>query len=112
MAGLRPATAQLVPSSEKFHIVLGHAPDFALGSVPADLLVAGHTHGGQVQLPFIGPLVTLSHVPRAWAAGGLTRLDDDRFLVVSRGIGMERDLAPRLRFLCQPQLVVIDLKPA
>jgi uncharacterized protein len=104
--------APLIPSTDDFHIVLAHAPDFALGYVPADLLVAGHTHGGQVQLPFVGPLITFSHVPRAWAAGGLTALDGDRALIVSRGVGMERGTAPRLRFLCPPQLVVIDLKPA
>jgi hypothetical protein len=101
----------VVPEREGFHIVLGHSPDFALGSIGADLLLAGHTHGGQVRLPFVGPLLTLSRVPRAWAAG-MTRLDERRSLVVSRGVGMERGPAPRLRFLCRPELVVIDLVPA
>jgi len=32
-------------------------------------------------------------------------------LLVSRGIGMERDDAPRLRFLCRPELTVIDIIP-
>jgi predicted MPP superfamily phosphohydrolase len=100
-----------IPRRERFHIAVGHAPDFALGDVQADLLVAGHTHGGQVRLPGIGPLVTLSRVPRAWAAG-VTRLDDRRTLVVSRGVGMERGDAPRLRFLCRPELVVIECFPA
>ena len=95
---------------DRFHIVFGHAPDFALGNVAADLLVAGHTHGGQVRLPLLGPIMTLSRVPRAWAAGK-TELSDGRSLVVSRGIGMERGAAPRLRFLCRPELVVIDVVP-
>jgi len=94
-----------------FHVVFGHGPDFALGEVEADLLVAGHTHGGQVRLPWIGPPLTLSAIPRAWAAGA-TELGAGRTLVVSRGIGLERGRAPRLRFLCRPQLVVIDLAPA
>jgi hypothetical protein len=100
-----------VGPSERFHIVLGHSPNFALGRVDADLLVAGHTHGGQVRLPWIGPLMTLSAVPRAWAAG-TTRLDSGRTLVVSRGVGMERGDAPRLRFLCRPEIVIVEIVPA
>jgi len=99
-----------VPPHDKFHIVLGHSPNFSLGSVEADLLIAGHTHGGQVQLPFIGPLMTLTAVPRAWASG-VTTIAPGKTLVVSRGIGMERGHAPRLRFLCRPEVVVIDLLP-
>lgn len=101
------AIARVAP----FHIVFGHGPDFALGEVQADLLVAGHTHGGQVQLPFIGPLMTLSEVPRAWASG-VTELPSGATLVVSRGVGMERGDAPRLRFLCRPEVVVLHLEPS
>lgn len=104
-------TRAKVERAAPFHVVVGHAPDFSLGEVEADLLIAGHTHGGQVQLPLIGPLITLSQVPRAWAAG-VTALDGGRTLVVSRGIGMERGYAPRLRFLCRPEIVVIDVVPA
>ena len=49
-----------VPAQDKFHIVLGHRPDFSLGQVNSDLLIAGHTHGGQVRIPFLGPMFTLS----------------------------------------------------
>ncbi len=98
------------PLATGLHIVMGHAPDFALGSGSGELLIAGHTHGGQVQLPLIGPLLTLSAVPRPWAHGR-TDLSEARTLVVSRGVGMERGLAPRLRFLCRPQLVVIEVVP-
>ena len=100
-----------VDAREGFHIVLGHRPDFALGEVQADLLVAGHTHGGQVQLPFLGPPITLARIPRGWA-DGLTHLSGGRTLVVSRGVGMERGRAPRLRFLCRPEIIVIDVVPA
>ncbi len=96
--------------SDRFHLVLGHCPNFALGQVDADLLVAGHTHGGQVRLPFIGPLMMHCSVPRSWAVG-LTELSGGRKLLVSRGVGMERGGAPRLRFLCRPQLIVLDLVP-
>ena len=74
------------------------------------MLLAGHTHGGQVRFPLVGALVTNARVPRSWAAG-LTELPGGNRLLVSRGIGMECGYAPRIRFLCRPELVVIDLGP-
>lgn len=100
-----------VDEAEGFHIVMGHSPNFSLGEIDAELLVAGHTHGGQVQLPLIGPVVTLSQVPRSWASG-ITEIEPGKTLVVSRGIGMERGNAPRMRFLCRPQLVFLEVVPA
>lgn len=97
-------------TTTRFHIVLGHSPNFSLGDIQADLLIAGHTHGGQVQLPFLGPIMTLSAVPRSWASG-ITRIDAGKTLVVSRGVGMERHNAPRLRFLCRPEIVILELLP-
>ena len=101
-----------VPPAAGFEVVFGHSPNFALSpDVGGDLLIAGHTHGGQVQLPGFGALTTMSLVPRAWGSGGLTDLGGGRHLVVSRGVGMERGNAPRLRFDCRPEIVVIDLEP-
>lgn len=100
------------PHSSKYHIMVGHAPDYALKRPDADLYVAGHTHGGQVQVPFFGPIFTFSNVPRKWAAGCCMRFPDSRTLVISRGVGMERAFAPRLRFLCKPEIVFIDVVPA
>ena len=98
------------PNADRFHLVLGHVPNFALGHIDADLLVAGHTHGGQVCLPVLGPVITHSRVPRRWATG-VTELPSGAKLVVSRGIGMEREDSPPMRFLCRPELVVLDLTP-
>jgi hypothetical protein len=48
-----------------------------------------------------------------WAAGNREIAQSGgRTLVVSRGVGMERGSAPRLRFRCQPEVVVIELVPA
>lgn len=100
-----------IPHDEKFHVVFGHGPDFAITPPDADLLVAGHTHGGQVQLPGIGPLYTLCFLPRNLAKGCCEELAKGCTLVVSRGVGMERRHAPRLRFMCKPEIVVIDIVP-
>ncbi|MCU0863729.1 MAG: hypothetical protein MUC36_08065 [Planctomycetes bacterium] len=99
---------------ERFPILFGHAPDFMQavlrGGLDTDaLMLAGHTHGGQVQIPGFGPLVTLSSVPR-WLAGGGVFQRGASWLVCSRGIGMERGHAPRIRFACRPQLIVLELQ--
>ncbi len=98
------------PHPKLYHIVVGHSPDFALGAIDADLLVAGHTHGGQVRLPLLGPVVPNCSLPRRMACG-VSRLASGTWLAVTRGTGMERGAAPRLRFLCRPELMIIELEP-
>ncbi len=66
------------PGDRDVRILLAHRPDAVFGltrGTRVDLTVAGHTHGGQVQLPLIGPLTTASNVPRAVGAGGLHALE-------------------------------------
>jgi predicted MPP superfamily phosphohydrolase len=99
------------PGDGDVRIVVAHRPD-VLFALPrrsrTDLIVAGHTHGGQVQLPFFGPPITLSDVPRAIAAGGLHELDEKR-VYVSRGIGWEHGQAPRMRFMSPPEVSILTL---
>lgn len=71
-----------------------------------DLLVAGHTHGGQVVIPGFGPPLTFSAVPRAVAAGGLHDMQGRR-LYVSRGVGHEQPPAPRIRLFCPPEVTLL-----
>jgi predicted MPP superfamily phosphohydrolase len=94
-------------------VLLTHAPDPVLDLPPTsriDLLVAGHTHGGQVRIPGIGPVFTGSRVPQAMAAGGLTRTDGP-LVYVSRGVGCERGRAPRLRLFCPPEISLLTFVP-
>lgn len=87
-------------------LLLAHRPEMTMylpESCAIDVVIAGHTHGGQVQLPFIGPIIIASPIPRHMGAGGLHVLDGTR-LYVSRGVGMERGQAPKLRFLCRPEI--------
>ncbi|MEM7181254.1 MAG: hypothetical protein AAF518_10100 [Spirochaetota bacterium] len=97
---------------DALQIVLSHLPDamYPLRNLSADLLLAGHTHGGQVTIPGFGPIMTLSKIPRSIAAGGHHRKGELE-IFVSRGLGMEGHIAPRIRFFCCPQLFLITLLP-
>lgn len=92
-------------------LLLAHRPDVVETLAPdsrVDLLVAGHTHGGQLHLPLLGPLETGSDLPREVGAGGLHELDGRR-LYISRGIGVERGHAPKLRLGSPPEVSLLEL---
>ena len=97
-----------------FTIVAAHAPECIFRiehGDGVDLCLAGHTHGGQVVLPFLGPLVTLSGVPKKYAQG--LHPYADFFLNVSAGVGVEHALGlPPIRLFCPPELVLITIEPA
>ena len=94
-------------------ILIGHKPDAIelVRATPVELVIAGHTHGGQVSLPLLGPPLTLSNVPRHIAAGGLHELHGTP-IYVSTGVGRERGNAPQLRLGVRPSIGIIDLVPA
>lgn len=93
---------------DTFNIVLYHHPQGfpETWDTPADLMLAGHTHGGQICLPFYGALLTFDKYGKRWESGHYT--DHGVHLVVTRGVGCE-PFAPEMRFCCRPQVVVIDL---
>lgn len=106
---LRTIDALESAANTDVRLLLAHRPDVVLGleaDSTVDLVVAGHTHGGQVQIPGIGPLITATRVPRSVAAGGLHRVDGNR-IYISRGVGMERGQAPPLRLFCRPELSIL-----
>jgi predicted MPP superfamily phosphohydrolase len=111
--GLFPALADLPPEGPAVMIQHPPYPD----AVPAryasriDLICAGHTHGGQVALPWYGALLTFSKFGKRYERG-LYALDAGGYLYVSRGIGMEGGPAPRVRFCARPEVALIELVPA
>ena len=89
-------------------ILLAHEPDYAdkvakHGGV--DLMLSGHSHGGQVRLPLIGALYT-PPLGRKYVEGHF-QLQNDLQLYVNRGIGA---VGLPFRFDCRPELTLITLR--
>src|SRR5690606_73782 len=86
-------------------ICLWHEPDLAEKAAPYGpfLQLSGHTHGGQVRLPIIGPLAA-PNMGRKYVQGRFQI--EDMELYVSRGLGVYR---PPVRFNCSPELTIIRL---
>lgn len=101
-----------------FRLMLAHSPDIlmSVGEETADLILAGHTHGGQIRVPFLGALYLHCHHPLGIAMG---YFDPDQLteitkrplprthLYVSRGLGGGRI---RIRFMCRPEIALITLR--
>ena len=77
----------------------------------ADLLLAGHTHGGQVRLPGLGALVANCDIPLDQARGlsGWTHGGRDVPLNVSAGLG--HSIYAPVRFACRPEVSLLTLTP-
>ena len=111
-AHIRRHDLRLAPrrAPDRFGIAVMHSPDSAPEAVACGyrLVVAGHTHGGQVRLPVVGALVTNSDLPRR-VVSGLIRMGD-AFVHVSPGLGTSK-FAP-FRFLCRPEATLLELRRA
>lgn len=89
-------------------ILLSHTPDvFNFLPDHVRLVIAGHTHGGQVCVPGFGPLVTMSRLPRQQAYG--LHRSGERHLFVTGGLGTT---GIPVRFARPPEIGVLDLVPA
>lgn len=104
------ALTAVAPNSAP-QILLYHSPELMPEAIEhgLSLYLCGHTHGGQVRLPLIGPILTSSQLGRKYVMGlyrhGRTRL------YVSRGVGLEGLSAPRVRFMAPPEITLITLMP-
>lgn len=93
-----------------FSIFLYHTPVLVRYAAPLiDLYLCGHTHGGQVALPFYGAIITFSKYGKKYEAGKYQV--GNTLLYVNRGLGMVGLGAPKLRFFSRPQIAIFDIKP-
>jgi uncharacterized protein len=108
----RPNLATALPAGRNPEqeplILLAHEPDFADHAIgrQIDLVLSGHTHGGQIRLPFLPPLL-LPQMGTKYVEG-LYRLRDGMQLYVNRGIGA---VNLPFRFRCPPEISVLTLQP-
>ncbi len=97
------------PDAETFTLLLAHSPMFfnEYAEWGADLTLSGHFHGGTIQIPFLGGLMTPQYqffFP--WYAGLYEGLQG-RKMIVGRGLGTH---SINIRFNDKPQVVVVDIK--
>lgn len=93
--------------SDSMSIFLYHYP-IGIESAAAQgvtLFLAGHTHGGQIRLPFYGALITNSCLGKKYEAGLYKA--NNTWVYINRGVGM---IGLPVRFLCQPEIAVITIK--
>lgn len=95
-----------IPEDETV-ILLAHEPDFAdeTASHPVHLQLSGHSHGGQVRLPFIGHILT-PKLARKYVQGMHYAGKNKMPVYTNRGIGTTQ--LP-IRLFCRPELTVITL---
>ncbi|PQZ58916.1 MULTISPECIES: metallophosphoesterase [Bacillus] len=89
-----------------YTIVLVHEPDIApqIAKYPINLQLSGHSHGGQVQLPFLGAIITPA-LAKHYIEGFYTIRD--LTLYVNRGLGRTR--VP-FRFMAKPEITLFTLQ--
>lgn len=95
--------------TDKYTILLSHAPSVVqkYPDVDADIVLSGHTHGGQVRLPCIGALVAPDGGLFPELQKGVYPLEDERYLYIDSGLGTS---ALPIRFLNQSQISLITIR--
>jgi predicted MPP superfamily phosphohydrolase len=89
-------------------VLISHNPDAVLEEVTAvaDLVVSGHTHGGQIRLPLIGPVPPLPTELGRTFDKGLFQYSDMQQLFITSGVG---ETGPRARLFNPPEINIISL---
>ncbi|MBA2943361.1 metallophosphoesterase [Paenibacillus sp. CGMCC 1.16610] len=93
---------------DEFVLLLAHEPDFADTALkfPVDLQLSGHSHGGQIRIPFYGSLFT-PDLGQKYEVGLYTFEKSEFHVYTNRGIGTT--LFP-IRFNCRPEITVFVLE--
>ena len=88
-------------------VVMTHNPDYVerIRDRRVDLVLSGHTHGGQVVFPFVGALVTSSRYGQKYVRG--MRRGPSARVFVTRGVGTT---GLPVRFGCPPEVALITLR--
>ncbi len=94
------------PESHDTKILLSHSPDQVHWGVNHrfDFMFAGHTHGGQIRFPIIGPVISPSRYGVRFASGEFQI--GEMLMLVSRGVSGDEPI----RWNCLPQVTVWTLK--
>jgi uncharacterized protein len=103
----RPAAADLLAAipARGPTLVLAHDPYWFAHLPPGPhLMLAGHTHGGQICLPGLGPLINMSRAPLRWTHGLI--VEGGRHMYVTSGLGMS---GLPLRIGIAPEYVMVDV---
>lgn len=104
----RPVAAMAQVPAQAFALVLMHDPGSLVEMPPLHgLAVAGHTHGGQVALPFLGAVLAPPRLPRSWAYGWVEHAGVQAW--VTSGLGVS--ILP-VRFFRRPEWVLFVLGAA
>ncbi len=98
------ATLSRIPNDVPV-LIMAHDPA-TFANIPKGpyLTLCGHTHGGQIRLPVVGPIFNSSSAPLRWTEGYI--IEEDRHLFVSRGLGTS--IIP-LRFNCPPEVCLMTV---
>ena len=109
------AKFDLLVRSDHFSIALTHAPYMEaiekLTGLGAQVIFAGHTHGGQVRVPIVGALTTNSDLPNRFARGLSGWQFEGKSSVLSVVAGLGNSIFAPIRFFCRPEVRLITLLP-
>ncbi|MFA6717246.1 MAG: metallophosphoesterase [Victivallaceae bacterium] len=106
-----PAPPENIPANKQA-VILAHSPDAFIHISDRDtlsrsnLVLCGHTHGGQVRVPFLGALLTSSRYWRKFDYGLFENSQSGSHMIVSAGLGCS---TIQVRIACRRELVLVNM---